>query len=297
MKPDAGFLHQAVNVLHMAAIGKEARGAKVDAQDFKRSSKLRPLHRVCSNYQKKIGDNKRKKSATKRHEGSRSDPRKAKRACNVSSDSGAPSSAGLAGGHVARPSRFRWIRSLKYCLLVAAVAGPYVSAFLVYPLPELSDSLYDLSWLCWFIIVFISLGVLLLRRWIAVGVFAAAWIWLFFGPSYGPNETRYWLIKLGFRFHAFPVEDYLSRCKLVEFTENDSRQTVGFCEGTGMMSPVDDLVYYDSTGEFGLPPSQRTPQWNQAMSQLAREEVIERTAWSLFGNFYRVEMPLEKYRG
>jgi hypothetical protein len=215
----------------------------------------------------------------------------------VSSDSGASSTVVATSAGDAQSSNSRWIASPKYLLLLVAVASPYASAFLVYPLPTVSDWLYVLSWTFWFLIFFVSLGILLLRRWIAVAIFAAAWIWLFFGPSQGPGESFYWLMKQGFRFHASPVKDYLSKCKLVEFTEGGTKQTVGFCESTEVMSVIDDIVYYDTAGEFGLPLSQRTPEWRQAMSQLARDEVLELRANLLFGDFYRVEMPLEKYRG
>jgi hypothetical protein len=215
----------------------------------------------------------------------------------MSSDSNVSSSVAEAGGPEVRPLTCRWIASLKYLLLIVAVASPYASAFLLYPLPAVSDSLYDLWYICWFFVFFVSLGVLLLRRWIAVAIFAAAWIWLFYGPSYGPGESFYWLLQQGFRFHASPIKNYLSRCKLVDFVENGAKQTVDFCESTGMTSPLDYRVYYGTTGEFSLPLSQRTPEWKQAMSQLARDEILERRAWLLFGNLYRVEMPLEEYRG
>jgi hypothetical protein len=202
----------------------------------------------------------------------------------------------LTGRNDVRPSTSRWTALLKYLLLFAAVACPFASAFLVYPLPTVSDALYDLSWLCWFFIIFVSLGILLLRRWIAVAIFAAAWIWLFYGPSHGPGESFFWLTKQGFHFHASPVKAYLSRCRLVEFAENGTKQTVGFCENN-QTSTIDFIVYYDTTGEFSLPLSQRTSEWKQAMSQLARDEILERRAYRFFEDFYRIEMPLEKYRG
>ena len=122
-----------------------------------------------------------------------------------------------------RPTASGWrfaTASLKYLLLIVAVGSPYASAFLAYPLPSVSDSLYDLSWICWFPVFFVSLGVLHCDGdGIAVSDFAAAWIWLFFGPSHGPGESfRSWLVQQGFRFHASPVKDYLSKCKLIDFT-------------------------------------------------------------------------------
>ena len=216
----------------------------------------------------------------------------------MNSDSEAATPFVATGSNDTGPSAFHWTASLKYLLLIVAVGNPYASAFLFYPLPNVSGWLWPfISLICWFFIFFISVGVLMLRRWTAVAIFAAGWIWLFFGPSPGPGGSTYWLMKQGFRVHASPVKDYLSKCELVEFTEGGTQQTVGFCEGTEVLGVFDALVYYDTTGEFSLPLSQRTPEWKQAMSKLARDEVLELRGDLLFGNFYRVEMPLEQYRG
>ena len=179
-----------------------------------------------------------------------------------------------------------------------ALAGPYASAFLVYPLPNVSIALFYLGWICWFFVFFISFGVLLARRWRAVAIFASAWVWLFFGPSDGPGETYFWFIRQGFRFHARPVEEYMSRCKLTDFVENGVKQSVGFCEGRDEGSFISS-VFFDTTGELGLPRSRRTPEWNEAISPFIPKEVLadEGRARHLFGSFYRVDIRLEEFKG
>jgi hypothetical protein len=186
--------------------------------------------------------------------------------------------------------------SLKYLLLIVAVASPYASAFCVFPLPAVSDSLYELSYICWFAVAHVWLGLLLLRRWLAVAIFSVAGIWLFYRPSYGPNETIYWLVQQGFRFHAAPVKNYLAKCKLVEFTEGGIKQTVGFCEGADRGTVV-CTVLYDTTGEYGLPLSQRTTEWREAMAKVLPEEALDWRATPLFGNFYSTVVSQENYRG
>jgi hypothetical protein len=186
--------------------------------------------------------------------------------------------------------------TLQFLFLIAALISPYASAFLTYLLPSLSYSLYDIRLACWFFVFFFTLNALFRRRWKTIAIFSAAWVWFFFTP-YKFNEPFFWLMSEGFRVHASPVDDYLSRCELVEFVENGAKQTVGSCESTGMTSPIDYIVYYDTTGEIALPFSQRTPEWKQAMSRLARDEVLQHSGWKLFGNFYRLGILLEEYRG
>jgi hypothetical protein len=214
----------------------------------------------------------------------------------MNSNSEASSSIVATGGNDARTWNSRWIGSLRYLLLLFAVVSPYAAAFLHYPSPDASDTLYDLSWICWPFVFVVSLGVLLLRRWIAVAIFAVAWIWLFLGPSHGPGESFYWVMKQGFRFHASPVRDYLTKCKLVEFTENGVGQTFGFCEGADRGTFIES-VFYDTTGEYALPLSQRTAEWRHALLELVSEEHLEARAEHFFDNFYVVCIPLENFHG
>ncbi len=68
----------------------------------------------------------------------------------------------------------------------------------------------------------------------------------------------------------------------------------GFDHGTYFI-----VVVYDTSGEFVLPASQRTPEWKQAMSAALSELVVseEGRARHLYGNYYSVLMNLNDFQG
>jgi hypothetical protein len=216
----------------------------------------------------------------------------------MSFDSEAASPAVAAGGNEAPPLDTCWrfvATALKYLLLLIALISPYASAFLTYLLPDLSDGFYEIRWMCWIFVFFLSLSALFQQQWKAIAIFSAAWAWLFLTP-YQFEKPSDWLLGEGFRIHASAIGDYLSRCRLVAFTENDVKQTVGLCDGVDK-GTVFYNVYYDTTGEFALSPFQRTLEWRLAMSQLESEELLRYSARPMSGNFYRMGIPLEMFRG
>ena len=79
------------------------------------------------------------------------------------------------------------------------------------------------------------------------------------------------------------------RCQLTEFIENGVKQTAGRCDGFDRGLYFEHIIY-DTTGEFMLPTSQRTPEWNRVMAGATVKAVLskERPAYHLFGNYYCV---------
>lgn len=155
---------------------------------------------------------------------------------------------------------------LKYLLFIAIPIIWVADAFLAYPAPDIS---YWLIWVylaCLLALFFLFLGTLFRRRWKEVAIFCAmAPVVLL--PFLGLNVSFGWLHVEGFRFHASPIEKYLSQCKLIEFIENGATQKVGVCERQGQPGDETLTVIYDTTGELALPVSQRTPEWTKAMAQ------------------------------
>ncbi|MGB9114518.1 hypothetical protein, partial [Bradyrhizobium sp.] len=85
--------------------------------------------------------------------------------------------------------------------------------------------------------------------------------------------------------------EYLSRCRLIEFVENGTKQALGRCDYLGIGGEAVLDVFYDTTGEFVLPVSQRTPEWKAAMWHFSPHQVLinaEGRAERLFGNFYEI---------
>lgn len=128
-------------------------------------------------------------------------------------------------------------------------------------------------------------------------VFALTWLLLVL-PFVGVPETREWLRTLGFYARTRLVSDYLAQCRLSDFVENGVKQTAGFCEGFDR-GDYFDYVVYDTTGEFIMPASKRTPEWKKVLSVATEEATLERdrTAYHLFGNYYAVVVGLLDGKG
>jgi len=189
--------------------------------------------------------------------------------------------------------------SLKYGLVVVTLASLYAGMFLQYVWCDLSDWLADITGLCLLAILLFFLRALFRRRWKEVAVFSATLVIVFL-PGFGVKGHADWLVAAGFRIHTSPLEEYLSRCKLIEFVENGTKQTVGECESHGLYSGYAHTVIYDSTGELLKPVSHRTQEWQQAMSRFYSEDVLNssksRTS-HIFGDFYNVGTSLAEERG
>ncbi len=149
----------------------------------------------------------------------------------------------------------------KYLLAILIGVNWYVSAFLYYLLPTVSFWLPFVAFACCIPLLFFSLNALFRRDWTATATFSVIWV-LTALPVVEPEPVgrfRFWLNVQGFRVHVAPVERYLSsRCKLIGFVEEGITQQLGFCETTNLSSDSRDQVFYNSTGQFALPPAQRT---------------------------------------
>src|SRR5690242_18959461 len=74
----------------------------------------------------------------------------------------------------------------KYVLIIVVLLGPYVSVFLRYLNPALASLCLVLGLVCWIPLFFVSLAALLRRRWKALGVLSATWLFAFL-PFLGVN--------------------------------------------------------------------------------------------------------------
>ena len=189
--------------------------------------------------------------------------------------------------------------TLKYLLFIAIPIIWVVDAFLTYPAPITA---YWLIWLyvaCVLALFFLFLGALFRRRWKEVAIFCVIGPVALL-PYLGLNVSFRWFYVEGFRFHASPIDRYLSQCKLIEFFEKDTKQKVGVCERQGLPGYGVLTVIYDTTGELELPASQRTPEWTKAMVRFSPGKVFtqsEGRAERLFGNLYEIAVQLEEEEG
>jgi hypothetical protein len=187
---------------------------------------------------------------------------------------------------------------LKYLLVVVVLVLPCLSDFLTYLVPRVGQP-FVLAALVGTLPLFVFfLSALFRRRWKMAAVFAATFglLYLFFTDAGQP--FRFWLIAQGFRIHAGPIDNYLSRCRLTKFSERGTAQTVGDCEWSGMDSaPVGYIVFYDTTDEIALPISQRSPEWYDAMWDYSPKAVLRDgvpRAERLVGHFYRIPVLAEE---
>lgn len=190
---------------------------------------------------------------------------------------------------------------LKYLLVVFVLVLLCLADFLTYLVPRASQPLALTALVATFPLLVFFVSALFRRRWKMVAIFAATFglVYLFFTDAGQP--FRFWLITQGFRIHAGPIDDYLSRCRLTKFTEKETAQAVGDCEWAGMDSaPIDYVVFYDTTDEIALPTSQRSPEWYDAMWHYPPKAVLRDgapRAKRLIGHLYRIHVLAEEFDG
>jgi hypothetical protein len=189
---------------------------------------------------------------------------------------------------------------LAYTLFAAILANWIASPLLLFSHPTLT---YKLIWVylaCLLALFFLFLGALVRfwRRWKEVPIFlaiGAVVILPYYRLDYLLDAPAGALVTIAFRVHSAPIERYLARCNLVQFNERGSEQSLGQCERFGIGNEDAVSVFYDSTGEFILPVSQRTPEWTAAMRHFEPEDLLTKTddrASHLYGNFYDIFMSL-----
>jgi len=184
-----------------------------------------------------------------------------------------------------------WLTYAFAAVTLASVAG---YDFLMYLRPEVADWLLWLNLACVVVAVVWLVVCAFLRKPRGAPVLLATLL-IFYAPHLVASEEVPWLISLGFRLHASPIEQYLkNECRLIEFTEQGATKVIGACESREVGSAfnvVFDLVIYDPTGALSK-PERRTPEWTQAWHDLAYGDAARTTICGgpirLFDHFYHV---------
>jgi hypothetical protein len=185
--------------------------------------------------------------------------------------------------------------SLKYILAVTILACSFGAALLAFAFPTLSEQLFKVTLVC-FLVLFVGfLRALFRRRWRELAIYLVIWFVVLLPHKFGASR---WLYVEAFRVHASPIEEYLSRCELFEFVENDKKQVLGWCELGAVGNEVARQIFYDTTEEFGLPVSQRTPEWKAVMGKYDPVGLLtkkEGRGTKLIEHFYEVIIPGEEW--
>ena len=187
-------------------------------------------------------------------------------------------------------------------LLVAAVLASWVAMHLLNYVSGIADRFVDLFKVCW-LALFLALAAPFFRRWcelviscLTLFITFVAFLTALLSPEDGALLPNQWLQEAGFRIHALhlirevPLGEFLSRCKLVDYVEEDgTRQQVGEC-GKGLRSTswFQITVVYDPSGQLAWPAIQRTLAWRLAVLDLptGRFFVHDDVAKHLVDNFY-----------
>jgi hypothetical protein len=191
------------------------------------------------------------------------------------------------------------MRLLKY-LLVAITLASWVAAHFLAFVPPVWDEWSGWVFVgCHFTVLLAALLALIRRRWSTLAIFCFPFVVIFL-DAYGWRQPGYWLRATGFSIHASPIEQYLSRCRRVEFVEDGKKQQVGECEGIATSGITWNTVIYDTTGQLVLPRAQRTREWKSAVGMLSSPDVyieMEGRASHLFGDFYIFAIRIDELQG
>jgi hypothetical protein len=200
-------------------------------------------------------------------------------------------------------STYRFLKllsgALKYLFLAAVVACWIAGTVFAFSRPFLDARLIWVYFLCVVALLVLFLQALWRRRWQELAILSAI-LAVVFLPYYGAPPPLRWLYVRGFRIHASPLEDYLARCRLIAFVENGVEQKLGRCESFDTPGNVTVCIFYDTSGEFVLPVSQRTPEWKAAMSHFSPRAVLlekEGRASHLTGHFYEIDIYVDEFDG
>jgi hypothetical protein len=196
------------------------------------------------------------------------------------------------------PAKSR-LQLLAYAFMAVTVIITYVGDFLEYLRPDTADWLEGLSIACLLVTPVLILAALLFRRWSSAGILMATLL-LSYLPAVGTGQSLNRLITLGFRIHASPLSEYLSKCDRIDFVEKGVNQTVGWCERRGFYSGYAHTVIYDTTGNLLKAEAEKSPEWKRAMDKYYSEEVLAtsqgRTA-HIIDHFYSVGHSVAEDRG
>lgn len=137
-------------------------------------------------------------------------------------------------------------------------------------------------------LLFFLIGAVVQRDWKSSAILALTWLLIVLAFT-DIQEPRGWIRIAGFYAKTKMVSNYLSSCELSDFVENGVKQTMGFCEGHDR-DDYYEAVVYDTTGEFVLPASERTPEWKAMMRTTVKDAQVDRdqAAYHLFGHYYAV---------
>jgi hypothetical protein len=188
----------------------------------------------------------------------------------------------------------------KYLLAVFVAGSCYAADFLAYLLPTTSYWLFFISRVCLLPLFFLSLIALIQLNRKAVAIFSIAWVMtvLPYTELKSVQRFRTWCVAGGLRIHAVPVKRYLSKCELIAFVEDGVEQQLGECETIWSIDYL-ETVFFDTGGQFALPPAQRTQAWRDAMHNFSSycylsEKAVAKNA---FGKFYTVVIPISYLDG
>jgi hypothetical protein len=186
------------------------------------------------------------------------------------------------------------MRLLKYLLVAVTLAAWVVDELLMF-VPHVWEWHESILVGCLVIVVPSALWALVKRRWHTFAILCLPLLVIVFLP-----EASKWLQATGFRIYASPIEQYLPRCRLVDFVEDGKKQQVGECEGIPTSGITWDTVIYDTTGQLVLPRVQRAREWKSAVGMLSSPDVYIETegrAWHLVGDFYVIGVRIDELQG
>jgi hypothetical protein len=195
----------------------------------------------------------------------------------------------------------------RYRLVVVALAI-WLAMHLANYVSGIADGLLGPFKACWLALFFAAVAASFCRRWrelavvwLTLFITFGAFVGAFLGPEKGGLLPNQWLQQTGFRIYAshlirsMPIEEFLSRCKLVAYLEKDgTRQQIGECDD-GLRSTLwfEINVIYDPSGQLGLTAVERTLPWRLAALHLPNGAyfVHADVASHLVGDFFWILSP------
>lgn len=203
-------------------------------------------------------------------------------------------------------------------LTVAIVLGSRLTELTLFKVSDISDWCWYLFTGGWFVLLFLTLWGLFRLRWRELAIFSVVLVATALPAfNYGVEsisrfQDEVFRLYALTRIRAVPTEEFLSKCTLIDYLDDDgARQRVGECDQGLRSTPWFSLVLvYDPSGQFALPGYRRTTTWRLAVQGRAGSGARLATGLNfgpelagsdagqhLAGSFYYIKIYLEDLKG
>lgn len=194
----------------------------------------------------------------------------------------------------------RW----KYLLVIVGLLS-WLAKLALNDISDAADWFWYLSLACWVVLFSLIWPALFRRNWRELAVFFVTLVVTAF-PIFGIGDEivdrlqdELFRVYILYSIGSQPFEDFLSKCNLIHYTEDDGTEgTIGQCnEDLRSAKWFLFSVIYDPTGQLALPSYRRSTPWRLAVDDnfIAGAVIKRLDGKHLRGDFYYMKIYKDQF--